>query len=65
MIDPTAHGHQLRFRCLLEAGRDPIFPCDAQGQVDLDALGDRTRNDYLYARAMIGRELAAPQVEPA
>jgi hypothetical protein len=29
----------------------------------MDALDDRMRNRYLYARALIGREWKAPRVE--
>jgi hypothetical protein len=53
---------QLRFQSLFDAGRGYAFPCDAAGQVDLDALGDRVRISYLYARTVVGREFAAPFV---
>ena len=46
------------------AGALLAFPCDAAGRVDLDALGERALNDYLYARAVIGRELTRPVIEP-
>lgn len=29
------------------------FPCDVQGQVDLDLLDERGRNDYFFARAVM------------
>jgi len=54
--------HQLRFCSLLQEGACFVFPCDARGCVDLDGLTERTRNQYLYARAMVGREVAAPRV---
>ncbi|MED5618506.1 hypothetical protein [Ideonella sp. BN130291] len=54
----------LRFQSLFHEGRAYAFPCDAQGHVDLDALSDKARNNYLYARAVIGREVAMPAVEP-
>jgi hypothetical protein len=54
---------QLRYRSLFDPGRGFAFPCDARGQVDLDDLSDRARDNYLYARAMVGRELAPPLVE--
>lgn len=54
--------YQLRFESLFDAGRGYAFPCDAAGHVDLDALGDRVRNRYLYARTVIGREFAMPFV---
>lgn len=36
------------------------FPCDSAGRVDLDALDERRRNDYLFARALMGRDYAYP-----
>jgi len=55
--------YQLRFRSLFNAGRGFAFPCDPSGQVDLDRMSERARNNYLYARAMVGRELSVPAVE--
>lgn len=55
---------QLRFDSLFASGRGFAFPCDPAGHVDLDHLSERLRNNYFYARAMVGRELAAPQVRP-
>ncbi len=54
---------ELRFQSLFDAGRAYAFPCDAIGRVDLDRLGERTRNSYFYARAVVGRELATPKVQ--
>ena len=54
---------RLCFRSLFDSGREYAFPCDGNGQVALDELSERARNDYFYARAMVGRELAAPAVE--
>lgn len=59
-----AAAFRLCFRSLFD-GRGYAFPCDAQGKVDLDGLSEQARNNYLYARAMVGRELAAPAVEAA
>lgn len=56
--------YQLRFRSLFDSGRGYAFPCDCAGQVDLDTLSEQARNNYLYARAMVGRELACPEIEP-
>ena len=53
------------FRSLFEPGRGYAFPCDSAGCVDLDLLSEQARNNYYYARAMVGRELAAPAVERA
>jgi hypothetical protein len=54
---------QLCFRNLFDNGRGFAFPCDPQGQVDLDCMTEKARNNYFYARAMIGRELTYPAVE--
>jgi len=59
------HGYRLCFRPLFETGRGFAFPCDIAGQVDLDLLTEAARNNYLYARAMVGRDLAVPSIEPA
>ena len=58
--------YQLRFVSLFQTGRALSFPCDASGCVDLDALSERARANYLYARAMVGRDYARPsQCSPA
>jgi hypothetical protein len=62
MHDASEGPHQLRFLSLLQEGLAFVFPCDARGRVDLDALSERARINYLYARAMVGREVAAPRV---
>jgi hypothetical protein len=53
---------ELRFESLFQQGRALAFPCDARGRVELDALSDRARQNYLYARAVVGREFATPAV---
>jgi hypothetical protein len=53
---------QLRFQSLFQQGRALAFPCDAQGHVPMDALSERARCNYLYARAVVGREFATPSV---
>lgn len=54
--------YELRFKSLCSAGRSYAFPCDALGHVDMDALSDTARENYLYARTVIGREYAFPAV---
>ena len=54
---------QLRFQSLFQQGRGFAFPCDSRGHVDLDHMSERARNNYFYARAMIGRELTVPAIE--
>jgi hypothetical protein len=58
-------GYEIRFQSLFKPGRALSFPCDAQGRVQLDALSDRARDNYLYARAVVGREFAYPSVQIA
>jgi hypothetical protein len=57
-----ATGHEIRFQSLHKPGRALSFPCDPHGRVDLDRAGEKLRNSYLYARAMLGREYAMPVV---
>jgi hypothetical protein len=53
---------EIRFQSLFHEGRGMAFPCDAAGRVNLDALSGRGRSNYLFARAMVGREFATPAV---
>ena len=62
-MDRSSNQYQLRFDSLFQPGRGYAFPCDAKGLVDLDRMSERTRNSYLYARAMVGRELTPPSVQ--
>jgi hypothetical protein len=55
--------YELRFQSLHRQGRGWAFPCNAQGEVDLDRLSERARNNYFFARALMGREYAFPRVE--
>jgi hypothetical protein len=57
-----AAGFEIRFQSLFNAGRALSFPCDAQGRVAMDSLSERARDNYLYARAVVGREYAMPAV---
>lgn len=53
---------QVRFVSLLHEGRAMAFPSDREGRVNLDSLPERARLNYLFARAMVGRDFAAPSV---
>jgi len=55
-----SEAYELRFIDLFRAGHGYVFPCDAQGRVDIDNLAAKARLNYLYARAMVGRELSSP-----
>jgi hypothetical protein len=63
MDNSSMNQFELRFQSLFDRGRGFAFPCDPTGQVDLDRLSERARNNYLYARAMVGRELSVPAVQ--
>ena len=52
--------YELRSSCLISGGRNFAFPCDAQGLVDISDLSERSRNNYFYARTVIGREVSPP-----
>ncbi|MCM2252832.1 MAG: hypothetical protein NDJ19_10785 [Ramlibacter sp.] len=64
MTGPKPARYELRFRPLFDNGRGFVFPCDPEGRVDLDELSEHARINYLYARAVVGRELAEPAVQP-
>ena len=53
---------QVRFVSLFHEGRAMAFPSDREGRVNLDSLPERARLNYLFARAMVGRDFAAPSV---
>ena len=57
--------YEIRFQSLFNEGRALTFPCDAAGHVEMDALSERARNNYLYARAVVGLEYATPAVGPS
>ncbi|WP_366919307.1 hypothetical protein [Variovorax ginsengisoli] len=61
----ASQAYELRFNALATDRRSFSFPCDAAGHVDLDALSQRVFNNYLYARAMMGREVSWPDVRPS
>jgi len=54
--------HQLRFASLFDPSRALSFPCDRRGEVQLDGLCERARNNYFFARTVVGRDYAHPTV---
>jgi hypothetical protein len=54
--------YEIRFQSLFKEGRALSFPCDRDGRFDLDHAQPRLRDNYLFARAMMGREYAYPVV---
>jgi hypothetical protein len=55
---------ELRFVARVRGRRPMAFPCDERGRVDMDALDERRRNDYLFARALMDRDYERPIVRP-
>jgi hypothetical protein len=60
---PSQAPYLLRFESLFHSGRGLSFPCDARGQVALDQLSEQARDNYLFARAVVGHEYATPVVQ--
>ncbi|MBT9456805.1 MAG: hypothetical protein IV097_09300 [Burkholderiaceae bacterium] len=50
---------EVRFQACAGPGSF-VFPCDELGHVDLDAFAMQDKNDYLFARAMVGRNFFPP-----
>jgi len=65
---PICHvpSFEVSYVSLFMPGRALAFPCDASGHVDIDALSDKARLNYFFARAMVGRDYSLPSVgQPA
>lgn len=54
--------YELRFESLFQTGRALAFPCDSHGGVLLDALSEKALQNYLFARAVVGRDYASPTI---
>ena len=67
MTTPAGAGRYLLwFRPLAPARIAPrAFRCDAAGRIELDAISDRDRDEYLFARALVGHAFARPAVRAA
>jgi hypothetical protein len=57
--------HRLCFVSLFQPGRGLCFPCDSDGEVQLDALSERARNNYLLAREVVGCDYGVPKIVEA
>ena len=60
----AVEAYELRFESLFATRIGFFFPCDATGAVDMNALSERARCNYLFARVLVGREFAVPAIEP-
>ncbi len=63
--DPAAGSrYQLWFSPLPKSTSAPrAFRCDAAGHIDLDAPSDHDRGEYLFARALVGRDFDRPAIQ--
>lgn len=59
---PAAARFALCFQSRRQPARLLLFPCDQRGRVELDQLSAPALSDYLYARVVMGHELAMPRV---
>ena len=62
---PSAASLEIRFDSMFLPGRALSFPCDEHGCVDLHALPRPARRNYLFAKAMVGREFMYPAIVSA
>lgn len=58
---PVVASYELVFSAI-HGGRSFAFPCDCTGKVELNALSERARDNYLMARTLVGRDFHAPTV---
>jgi hypothetical protein len=59
-VGSRAVRYELRFVSLTQGGRDFVFPCDADGHVNIAQMSERSRSNYFYARKAIGRAFSVP-----
>jgi hypothetical protein len=62
MVSSGPANYELRYESLFNAGHAYAFPCDAEGHVDLEALSERARKNYLYVCTVVGREFSMPML---
>jgi hypothetical protein len=61
----TACKHYLVFGGLFPSVRSLTFPCDPAGHVNMDEMSERARDNYLFARTVVGRDYEVPVVVAA
>ena len=54
--------HQVYFASLFDPDRALSFACDPCGNVQLDELSERARNNYFLARTAVGRDYSIPRI---
>jgi hypothetical protein len=61
-MQSSIHVYEMRFQALSKNGTSLSFPCNAQGQVSMDDLSAQLLMSYLFARAVVGCQYAAPLI---
>jgi len=62
---PSRSTHYLIFGSLFHSVPSMSFPCDCHGHVEIDGLSERARENYFFARTVVGCDFAVPVVMPA
>jgi len=60
-----ASHYELHYARLLGVGPSFVFPCDAAGNVEVDSLTERARENYRFAQSAVGVEMSLPTVRAA
>ena len=58
----AAFHFEVRYQSLFHSGRALAFLCDSEGHVELDDFSEHARVNYLFARAMVGRDYDLPRI---
>ena len=53
---------EVHYPSLANAVRGFVFPCNANGEVDLNRLSRQARSNYFLVRALVGRDYGWPFV---
>lgn len=64
-LHPAASAYYLFFGGLFPTVRSLLFPCDSRGHVEMDEMSERARDNYLFARAVVGCDYRMPVVVAA
>ena len=64
-LHPAGSAYYLFFGGLFPTVRSLLFPCDSRGRVEMDAMSERARDNYLFARAVVGCDYQPPVVVAA
>lgn len=62
-VAPHEFKYEVWFKALTESWPSLAFPCDAMGRVPIDCLTTAQKNNYLFARGMMGMHYAPPAVQ--